>query len=202
MPRVETEQFENVPWKQPVTVPPFWGLMASWARQYRHLIVAIATSPAARNGPSFVSAKNPAPFDEGGALSRIPFRQIRKTDSMQRGQPHPYWDYGLQMHERRSSAQDDQKVIGLFNKARSPRLAQFVAIDSGTYRQKISILLVQRGCHDTFPLLRICDPTKRRWQLGRHMPHLLCDRWNRNERSRVASHRSRPSMRPKTPIDS
>ena len=85
-PRIETEEIENVAWKEPTTVPPFERLIASWACRYRHC--RDCNIPRSANGPSAVSAKSPTPLEESGALSRIPLYADRKTDSMQRGQPH------------------------------------------------------------------------------------------------------------------
>ena len=59
MPRVEAKLVENVPFKQPVTVPTFQGLIASWAGHHRRLIVAIATSQASANGPSLSPQRAP-----------------------------------------------------------------------------------------------------------------------------------------------
>ena len=68
MPWVEAKLVENVPFKQPVTVPTFQGLIASWAGHHRHLIVAIATSPQ-RKRPLLCVRKEPTHPTKAGPVA-------------------------------------------------------------------------------------------------------------------------------------
>ena len=106
MPRIETEEIDNVPWKEPVTVPPFERLIASWASRYRHLIMAYGdcNHPAARTVPPLSRQRVPTPSREGGAVFAHPFYADPENEFDAAGQPHPYRDYRLKMRERRSIA--------------------------------------------------------------------------------------------------
>jgi hypothetical protein len=64
----------------------------------------------------------------------------------------------------------------------------------GAKWRTISALQQEGRPDDILTPPRILDSTKRRWQFGRHMPHMLCDRRNRNERIRVADNRAGTSM--------